>query len=506
MTLCDFIKNNWDKSGFMKISLNESLRSQIEEQTRFLDSYYQNIPLRTRAYVILNGITENTIPKCGCGCQKPCAIDKTYAEKGFRSYATPECSRKSKTINNESKTKLEDYEWLYDQRIIQKKSIELIASELRVSITPVKKYLKSHGIDGLIDGRQRNTQSVIILSDYEALEGLYKQGLKCEEIAKQLGTSKSTVSRWLGIHNIETRNPNSYERKIKRISGEEQSLYDYVASIYSGEIIQSNRSVLNGSELDIYLPEKQLAIEYNGLYSHCHRPHESCESLIKGRNYHLKKTLMCKEKGVRLLQFFSDEWLTKRPIIESVIASKLGLNSRLYARKCSVRIIETHEKNMFLNENHVQGEDKSRIKLGLSHDGDLVGVMTFCKSRFSGDYEWELSRFACRRGVNIVGGFSKLLKEFRRSYGGSIISYADLRYSDGGVYYKNGFELIRTNSPSYYYVDGNYRTRHHRMKFQKRLIGADDSCTEYEHVRALGYHRIYDCGTLAFGVDGIGQS
>jgi hypothetical protein len=451
MSLCDFIKNNWDKSGFMKISLNESLRSQIEDQTKFLDSYYENIPLRTRAYVILNGITENTIPKCGCGCQKPCAIDRTYVEKGFRSYATPECSRKSKTINNESKKKLEDYEWLYDQRIIQKKSIELIASELRVSITPVKKYLKSHGIDGLIDGRQRNTQGVIILSDYEALE----------------------------------------------------SLYDYVASIYSGEIIQSNRSVLNGSELDIYLPEKQLAIEYNGLYSHCHRPHESRESLIKGRNYHLKKTLMCKEKGIRLLQFFSDEWLTKRPIIESVIASKLGLNSRLYARKCSIEIIETHEKNMFLNENHVQGEDKSRIKLGLSHDGDLVGVMTFCKSRFSGDYEWELSRFACRRGVNIVGGFSKLLKEFRRSYGGSIISYADLRYSDGGVYYKNGFELIRTNSPSYYYVDGNYRTRHHRMKFQKRLIGADDSCTEYEHVRALGYHRIYDCGTLAFGVDGM---
>lgn len=499
MSLDELLKDNWDKSSFMKISLNETLRTQIENETKFLDLYYDKIPLRTRAYVILNRIDQYSLPKCKCQCQRLCAIDKTYPERGFRLYATPECSRSNKTIDKEAKAKLEDYDWIYDQRIIQKKSIEQIALDLNVSTLPVSQYLKKHKLNELIDCRQRNTRAISILSDSLALENLYNSGMSCENIAKKLATSKATVSRWLKTHHIEPRDSNSYERKNKRISQEEQTLYEYVTKIYDGEVIQSNRSILKGKELDIYIPEKNIAIEYNGLYSHYYRPYESTESRIKGKDYHLKKTLVCKELGIQLLQFYSDEWLLKRNIIESVIASKLNLNSKLYARKCIIEEIGTHEKNKFLNENHVQGEDKSRIKLGLKYDNELVCIMTFCKSRFNNDYEWELSRFACRMGLNVVGGFSRLLKYFRSNHSGSIISYADRRYSDGGVYYKNGFELIRTNSPSYYYVDGNYLIRHHRMKFQKKLIGAGN-LTEYERAVEMGFNKIYDCGTLTFGL------
>ena len=73
-------------------------------------------------------------------------------------------------------------------------------------------------------------------------------------------------------------------------------------------------------------------------------------------------------------------------------------------------------------------------------------------------------------------------------------------WSDGGVYFKNGFELIRVNKPGYYYVDKNYLIRHNRMKFQKKLIGAYD-CTEYEKAREMGFNKIFDCGSLSFGVN-----
>jgi hypothetical protein len=125
--------------------------------------------------------------------------------------------------------------------------------------------------------------------------------------------------------------------------------------------------------------------------------------------------------------------------------------------------------------------------------------MTFCKARFNKDYEWELSRFCTRLGYNVVGGFSKLLSYFRSNYVGSIVSYADRRYSNGGVYDKNGFKLIHINAPSYYYVDKNYLERHNRMKFQKKYIGAYD-CTEYEKAREMGFNKIFDCGTLAYGL------
>jgi len=499
MNLIQHLQENWDKSNFIKISLNKSLKEQIEEHTRFLDSYYSSIPLRTRAYVLVNQITEKTIPRCKCGCGEVCSIDKTYAENGFRLYANSTCSRKSKTISSESKIKLESYEWIYNQRITQKKSIEQIAQELNISTVPVVKYLKKHQIHNLIDSRRRNSYSVTILSDKDKLKEIYDSGLTCENIAEELGTTKSTVSRWLNVYDIDTRPPNFYERKIKKISKEENTLYEYIESIYDGKMIQSNRSVLNGKELDIYFPEYKMAIEYNGLYSHQYRPSETKECLIKGKSYHLNKTLMCEKQGIQLLQFYSDEWLYKQNIVKSIISSKLNLNEKIYARKCKKIIIGTHQKNQFLNQNHIQGEDKSKVKIGLTYENELVCVMTFCKSRFNKNYEWELSRFSNKMGINVIGGFSRLLNWFRKDYYGNIVSYADRRYSNGNVYQKNGFKIVRVNGPSYYYVDKNFNKRYNRMLFQKKLIGAYD-CTEYEKARQMGYNKIYDCGTICFGL------
>ena len=82
----------------------------------------------------------------------------------------------------------------------------------------------------------------------------------------------------------------------------------------------------------------------------------------------------------------------------------------------------------------------------------------------------------------------------------AIVSYADRRYSNGNVYSKNKFEVIRINSPSYYYVDKNYMKRYNRMMFQKKLIGAYD-CTEYEKAKEMGFNKIYDCGTICYGLN-----
>lgn len=497
MELKELIRGNWEKNEFMSMSLNKIIKNSIIQETSFLDKYYSKIPLRNRAYVILNDIREDTIPKCFCG--KPVALDITYSINGFRSYCGAECSRKNKTVEKAALEKLSDKEWLYDQRIVQQKSIELIGEELGISHIPVQKWIKKHQLDTMFDARSRNTLATSVFKDKTKLKKFYDSGLTCEEIAEKLSSTKSTVSRWLSFHDIETRLSNSYERKINKISQEENDVLEYIKSIYSGEIKTSNRSVLNGQELDIYLPEKNIAIEYNGLYSHSYKPWETKECQIKDKNYHLNKTIKCQNQGIQLLHLFSDEWLLKREIVESLIRSKLNCNSRLYARKCSVVEVDTHIKNMFLNQCHMQGEDKSLIKLGLVCNDELISVMTFCKARFNRNYEWELSRFCTKLGYNVVGGFSKLLANFRKDYSGSIISYADRRYSDGRVYSKNGFQLIHVNSPSYYYVDKNYLERHNRMKFQKKYIGSYD-CTEYEKAREMGFNKIFDCGTLAYGL------
>lgn len=495
-TLRDLILDSWDNvSSFTRLVKNKEFLQKLKEETKFLDEKYPNIRNKHRAYVIKNNIKE--IPLCKCGCGLHASLNQSNPKKGFRDYYNNQHSLNNKV--NSDKKKLLTKENLYNERIILKNSIKDISKTIGVSEVTIRSSLKEFNLDLLFDGRQKNLNANKILQDKNQLIDFYNSGFTMYEIAEKLNTTKSTISRWFSIHNIDAKSPNSYERKIKKISSQEQQIYNWLSEFYKKEIIQSNRAILNGKELDIYLPENKLAIEYNGLYSHLYRPWETNDSLIKGPKYHLNKTLQCESKNIQLLHFFSDEWLYKKDIVKSIIKSKLGLTSKIYARKCKIIEVDISTKNKFLNNHHIQGEDKSKIKLGLIYNDNLVSIMTFSRSRFNSNYKWELSRFSCIKGVTVVGGFSKLLSHFRKSNTGNIVSYADRRISNGNVYFKNGFKLIKINRPSYFYVDKNCLERFNRMKFQKKLIGATTS-TEYERAREMGYEKIWDCGTLCFGL------
>jgi transposase-like protein len=499
MILKEVIQDNWRGRQFIRIATNAGLKTQIEEQTSFLDLHYPNIKLKQRAFVLLNDLTEEQLPYCRCGCGKRASLNRE-PDKGFSKYFNEDCHRRAPKISDDALEKLSNKEWLFGQRVILKKAIETIGDELGVSHITVDRWLKKHGIKQLKISRIRNLEGYSVIDDKEKLVNLYDSGLTCQQIAEPLNVTRGAIARTLKSYGVKLRPSNSYERTVKKVSGEEQELIDFITSIYDGEIKTSNRSILDGRELDVYLPDNNLAIEYNGLYSHSYKPWEEKDCLIKGPSYHLSKTVDCEKQGIQLIQIFSDEWNFRQDIVKSILMSKLGLNERIYARKCSVINVGVDVKNRFLNYNHIQGEDMSSIKLGLEFDSVLVCLMTFNKSRFNRNYEWELVQFCNVKGVNVVGGFSKLLSYFRANYSGSIVSYADRRYSDGGVYFKNGFELIRVNKPGYYYVDKNYLIRHNKMKFHKKLIGAYE-CTEYEKAREMGFNKIFDCGSLSFGME-----
>ena len=123
--------------------------------------------------------------------------------------------------------------------------------------------------------------------------------------------------------------------------------------------------------------------------------------------------------------------------------------------------------------------------------------MTFGPSRFNKKYDWELLRFCNKRGISVIGGASRLLKYFDKE--GSIISYADKRYSDGGLYRAIGFKLDGETQPSFMYYHINKNKLYNRMKFQKAsLKTTDSSLTEYEIMQKDGFDRIWDAGLMRF--------
>ena len=279
-------------------------------------------------------------------------------------------------------------------------------------------------------------------------------------------------------------------------SYKEKEVLDFVKSIYDGEIIPNAHGVIGRKELDIYLPERKFAIEFDGFYWHS-------EQKGKDESYHLDKTNACADKGIRLIHIFEDEWACHRDIVKDRIRSILGVNQkRIFARKCIMSDIDSKTSNMFLEANHLQGGDNSSIRYGLYHGDELVAVMTFGKPRFNKNYDWELMRFASKCGCNVVGGASKLLNHFRSSHSGSIVSYADRRYSDGGLYEKLGFVQVGVSNPNYWYVKdceklSRYACQKHRLK---DVLGDafDQNLSEFKNMLMNGWTRVHDCGNMVF--------
>ena len=260
----------------------------------------------------------------------------------------------------------------------------------------------------------------------------------------------------------------------------------------------NNRTILNGKELDIYIPSKNIAIEYNGLYWH--------SELYKSNDYHLNKTEECEKFGIQLIHIFEDEWLHKQDIVKSRLKNILGLTeNRIYARKTEIKLVSSKDSKIFLDNNHIQGNVNSSIKLGLYYNNELVSLMTFGNLRKnlnskSEEGKYELFRFCNKLNTTVIGGANKLLKYFIGIYNPKeIISYADRRWSTGNLYEKLGFSFIHNSEPNYFYILNN--KREYRFKYRKDVLvknGFDKDKTEKEIMLERGIYRIYDSGNKKY--------
>jgi len=280
-------------------------------------------------------------------------------------------------------------------------------------------------------------------------------------------------------------------------SGLEIQLQEFIKDNYNN-IILNDRHL--GKELDIYIPDLKLALEFNGLYWH--------NELHKENDYHLKKTELCEEKGIQLIHIYEDDWLYKQNIVKSMILNKLNKSTnRIYARKTKVREINDNKLvRKFLDENHRQGFVGSSVKLGLFFDNELVSLMILGKRRIvmgkkgSQEGDYELLRFCSKLNTNVIGGANKLFKYFIRNYEPKeITTYADRSWSQGGIYKQLGFEYQGKTKPNYYYIiDG---IRNYRFNFRKDKIvkeGFDSNKTERQIMLDRKIYRIYDSGNLIY--------
>lgn len=299
---------------------------------------------------------------------------------------------------------------------------------------------------------------------------------------------KPTLSRWMAEDGIETRESNSYNRSFIKTSAGQQQIINFIREL-GFEVLVNNRTLI-GKELDIVVPSKNFAIEYNGVYYH--------SEIFKDKEFHIGKTNLCLKNNIDLMHIFEDQWKEKSVVLKSMIKNRLGISKKIHARKCSIAELNANERSNFFEKNHLQGRDQSKYQYGLIYDNALVSCMSFRKPRYNKNYDYELIRYANLLDHTVVGGFSKLLNQFRKNHNGSIISYSDIGYTTGKVYEKNGFVCDGVNKPNYWYVTKNGK-RIPRTQITKRYLiskGFSIELTEKEICQSLGLLRIWDCGTI----------
>lgn len=267
-------------------------------------------------------------------------------------------------------------------------------------------------------------------------------------------------------------------------SGSEINLANWLKEYV--EIETKNRSQISPLELDIYIPDKKVALEYNGLYWH--------SEIYKDKKYHLNKLIKCNEVGIDLIQIWEDDWIEKQDIVKSIILSRIGLiTEKIGARKCKIQFVENRNLvNSFFDNNHIQGKTNFKYAVGLFYNNELVSCMLFNKPK----KEFELVRFANKINITVNGAASRLFKFFNDSYDiDEIISFADRATFNGNLYKELGFELVHRTEPNWWWiVDGK---RRHRFTYNKQKLikmGGDPDKTEVQIMNEMGHQRIFGCG------------
>ncbi len=221
-------------------------------------------------------------------------------------------------------------------------------------------------------------------------------------------------------------------------------------------IVENDRKILEGKELDIYIPEYNLAIEFNGLYWHSEK--------YKDKNYHLDKSLRCLEKGIDLLHIWEDEWIFKQDIVKSIISNRLNKNNKIYARKCVVKSVDILVVKNFLESNHIDGYAKSDVNIGLHYNDELVCLMCLKKKK----NDFEIIRTCTKLNYTVIGGVSKLFNHFKKNYKfDNITTSTDFRLFNGKIYGNLGFVKQKLSKPKNYWCKKLERLKKKKDNYYK---------------------------------------
>jgi hypothetical protein len=130
----------------------------------------------------------------------------------------------------------------------------------------------------------------------------------------------------------------------------EQEIEDYISTFYNGECIRNSKSIIQPLELDLYYPEKHIAVEFNGNYWHSDR--------FKENDYHYNKFRLCYDNHIILVNIFELFWEYNSNSIKSYVYclfnSKLNSLSMLNDHTINNNYPPANLLDIYLPNNYIE--------------------------------------------------------------------------------------------------------------------------------------------------------
>ena len=242
----------------------------------------------------------------------------------------------------------------------------------------------------------------------------------------------------------------------------EKQVLSFVQDNYSGQIVENSREIIrnpktgSGLELDIYLPDINVAIEFNGLYFHS----DACRA---EKEYHAIKSKLCDDLGIRLIHVYEDEWkYNNKKICQLLKAALNEVNGNICFKNYKIKEISNKEAKPFNELFHIHGHSSAQVTYGLFCNEELIQLMSFSKIKqnkdLNADNSWKIVRSYSESGSTALDGASMLFKYFIQEQNPDTVDcYCDFNKFNGKSYESLGMQFSGYMPPEKYWIINNRR-------------------------------------------------
>lgn len=319
-------------------------------------------------------------------------------------------------------------------------------------------------------GKTKSTQlSLHALSSKENLEEfiLSQENRISVNLSKTLGCGHSTFLK--AVHKYALDNLVDYWH-----SEPEHELREFIVSL--GIKQELSRVIIFPYEIDIYCPEYQIGIEFDGNYYH--------SELKKSHEYHQTKSNLAKGKDIFLFHVFEYDWRNpdKKEYIKNILKRLFGSNflTGTQLRDYTIRHVDEKEARSFLSKSYPWTVPEGGVYVALEIDGVPIYLARFTQN---GTNHY-LEGFFYAGDAFVAGGEKAIVDYYivNHSKESSLFYISDAATISPEFCKEIGFvNFVEQTEPDFIWTNGNCEVLEQGEATDKEMLAQNN-------------YRIYDCG------------